>query len=94
MIWKLLLVAVTAFLVFRRSGLARNPWVRDLLRITPPRSRARSQPQPQPAPKESQAPRPWLSDRAFVVLALTAATAVAAWVVTRMTVIGTAGTGH
>jgi len=89
MIWKLLLVALTAFLTFRRSGLARNPWVRGLMRVTPPpRSRPQAPPQPQ------QAPRPWLSDRAFVVLAISAATAVAAWIVTRMTVIGSAGVGH
>jgi hypothetical protein len=74
MIWKLLVVAVTVLVVFGRSGARRHPLVRVMLGNggTPPR-------RPASAPG-----RPWFSDRLFLLLVVTAATAIAALVLGKL----------
>jgi hypothetical protein len=80
--WKLVLVASVALLFYGRSGLQRHPIVRALL------------PELQATRTRASAPaRPWLGTRAYILLVVTAATAVAAWIVTRA-LIGPAGLSH
>ena len=69
--WKLVLVAVVALIFYGRSGVHRHPVVRVLL----PRRRTAAGP---PAPGRSR-----LGTRAYILLVVTAATAVAAWIATR-----------
>jgi hypothetical protein len=89
-IWKLAIVAVVAFVAYGRLGLPRHPIFRLLMPWTPaPRNQA--------APAEKPSRRPaWMSDRWFIFLMVMAATALAAWIVTRMTVMapGLASPGH
>lgn len=80
-IWKLVLVAVVALVLYGRLGM-RLPG-HPLLRLLQPWSaRPRSMARAQPAPRI-----PWYADRWFVFFMVLAATAVAAWIVTRMTLI-------
>jgi hypothetical protein len=77
---ELILVALVTLVLYGRSGLVRARQVRTLRRwATLPR---RPSPSSGAAPKDSK-----LADRCFWVLAITAATAVAAWIVTRMVFI-------
>jgi hypothetical protein len=83
MIWKILVVATATLIAFRRSGLLRHPAVRALLWPGP--SAPNRAAAPPPAPERSK-----FGDRVFLVLLVTAATAVAALIVTRM-LIASAG---
>jgi hypothetical protein len=80
-IWKLAIVAVIALVVYGRLGLPRNPWLRLLLPWTSaPARRVAAAPA-----KPSRLPS-WMSDRYFVFFMVLAATALATWIVIRMTV--------
>jgi hypothetical protein len=68
--WKLVLVASVALILYGRSGVHRHPVVRALL---PRRQATRT-----PAPGRSR-----LGTRAYILLVVTAATAVAAVIATR-----------
>lgn len=78
--WKLVLVAAVALIFYGRSGVQHHPVVRALL------------PRPLPVRKPS-AERSRLGTRAYILLVVTAATAVAAWIVTRA-LISPAGLSH
>jgi hypothetical protein len=80
-VWKLAIVAVVALIAYGRLGLPRHPLFRLLLPWTSTPSRATG-----PPSKASNRPA-WMSDRWFVFLMVLAATALAAWIVTRMTVM-------
>jgi hypothetical protein len=94
------LVVLVTVLLYGRAGLqvARRggglpPWLLPVVRRTapsaartPPRSRSRSQPQPDPPAVGTALSR--RGDRVFWFLAIVAATAVAAWVVTRTLIVG------
>jgi len=82
--WKLVLVAVVALVLYGRSGLPVPALLRTLFRPTSPTARQR----------KPSTPSSWLSDRWFVFLLVVAATAVAAWIVTRMTMITPAMLSH
>ena len=69
--WKLVLVVSVALILYGRSGLHRHPVVRVFL----PRPLKTTS---TPAPERSR-----LGTRAYILLVVTAATAVAAWIVTR-----------
>lgn len=76
MFWKLLVVIAATAIAFRRSGVARHPVVRALLRPGPNR--------PRNPPASSPPKPPWYQDRLFLALLVIAATAAATWVVFRM----------
>jgi hypothetical protein len=80
-IWKLAIVAVIAIICYGRLGLPRHPIFRLLLPWTSMPGRTSA------PPAESNKRISWLGDRWFVFLMVIAATAVAAWIVTRMTVM-------
>jgi hypothetical protein len=92
-LWKLAIVAVLALIFYGRLGLPQHPLLRLLLPWSPPARREAATPAT-PA-KPSRRPT-WLNDRWFVFLMVLAATALAAWIVTRMTVMapGLASPGH
>jgi hypothetical protein len=69
--WKLVLVASLALILYGRSGVHRHPIVRVFL----PRPLKTTH---TPAPGRSR-----LGTRAYILLVVTAATAVAAWIATR-----------
>jgi hypothetical protein len=79
--WKLIIVAVVALVAYGRLGLPRHPLFRLLLPWT-----SNSEPVAAAPAKTSSRPS-WMSDRWFVFLMVLAATALAAWIVTRMTVM-------
>ncbi|CAN5650602.1 hypothetical protein BH23PLA1_BH23PLA1_01350 [soil metagenome] len=97
MFWKLALTITVALMALGRAGPQRNLLIRLLLprewaaRLIPPPAPARprsgsgSGSRPRPAAAEPEAPvarsSPW-GDRAYLLLVVTAATAVAAWIVT------------
>ena len=80
--WKLVLVATVALILYGRSGVHRHPVVRAML----PRPRPKRP--PTPAPERSR-----LGTRAYIVLVVTAATAVAALIFSRALILS-AGPPH
>jgi hypothetical protein len=70
--WKLVLVAVVTLILYGRSGVHRHPVVRVLL----PMRRDGAPGTPTPG-------RSRLGTRVYILLVVTAATAVAAWIATR-----------
>ena len=68
-----------------RYGRSIDPWV-NLVRVRP-RAGGPTRPAPAPAPS-------WRQGRVFWALVVIAAATAAAWVVTRMTVLGGAGVTH
>jgi hypothetical protein len=76
-VWKLALVAGAAFVLINRTGLGRLPWLRLLRPWTTPPSALRVDPRE----------RSKFGDRVFWFVTIVAATAVAAWIVTRMTIM-------
>jgi hypothetical protein len=78
---KLVILAVLALLFYGRLGLPRHP----LWRLLSPWSSV-------PADKRTKgATEAWYRDRVFVFLVVISATAVAAWIVTKMTLLGAPG---
>lgn len=88
--WKLVLVAVVAFVLYGRSGLPQPRWLR-LLRpwVTPV---MRNRPAAASQGLEPPARIPWWHDRWFVVFLALACTAVATWIVARMTMTASLAT--
>jgi hypothetical protein len=75
-VWKLAIVAGAALVLLNRSGLMRSHWLRLLRPWTTTSVSARS----------NTAAASKFSDRAFWFFTIVAAVAVAAWIVTRMTI--------
>jgi hypothetical protein len=94
---ELLVVAVVAFILYGRTGVqavrsarGMNPWMAVARRVlNPSRPGSAKATQPAPPPKRSK-----LGDRVFLILAITVATAGAAWVVTKMLIVASAGPSH
>ena len=84
---EMVLIALVALILYGRSGLQHHPYAR-LLR--PWVSRPRRVPPTPPGRRTGSK----LGDRAYWILAITAATAVAAWIVTRMLIAGAPGVSH
>lgn len=83
-IWRLLLVALVALVLYGRLGM-RLPG-HPLLRLLQPWSA-----RPAVAARTRPVARlPWYADRWFIFFLVLAATAVAAWIVTRMTLLESA----
>ncbi len=80
---EIVLVALVALVLYGRSGLRYTRHARALRPWLTTGRRGASPPTPGRAPQVSK-----LTDRAFWVLAIAAATAVAAWIVTRMMIVG------
>jgi hypothetical protein len=81
-IWKLAIVTGVAATVLWRTGLWNHPLVRLLRPWTSPTRSAGTVSARPPAPHSLR------SDRIFWFFTIVAATAVAAWIVTRMTISG------
>ncbi len=84
---EMILIALVALVLYGRSGLRHTRYARVLYPWVA--TACRGGPQPQARPRG-----PRLGDRVYGVLAITAATAVAAWIVTRMLIVGASGVSH
>ena len=97
---EVVLVALVTLLLYGRSGMqiARRgrglyPWLSPVRRTSAARANARAN----PVPTSSSATTPgvsWRGDRVFWFLAILAATAVAAWIVTRTLIVGVPKVSH
>lgn len=84
--WKLVIVAALGLALYGRLGLPRHP----LFRLLQPWSSV----PPERRGKPKAEPVVWYRDRVFIFLVVVSAAAVAAWIVTKMTMIGAPGASH
>jgi hypothetical protein len=87
-------VALVALALYGRSGLQKHPYVRMLRPWLSPTRRTTSSrassPSPAPSPASEASKAKW-EGRVFWFLAIVAATAVAAWIVTRTLILADPG---
>lgn len=88
---QLILVALVTLILYGRSGVLRSPQARAILpwlSVTRRRNGPMTPP-PKTAPEPSR-----MEGRLYWFLVITAATAVAAWIVTRTLILSAPGTAH
>ncbi|HEV3164280.1 MAG TPA: hypothetical protein VGZ22_09640 [Isosphaeraceae bacterium] len=94
--WKLVVIGVVTLVLYGRSGLPQPPWFRLLKPWVTPvvRSRAAGPSQQARSGLEPPVRVPWWHDRWFVVFLVLAATAIATWIVARMTITASTTLHH